>query len=28
YATCPLPPQQNKLPLTIPAGELKYAGGH
>ncbi len=29
YATCPLPPQQNKLPLAITAGELKYAGaGH
>jgi uncharacterized protein len=28
YATCPLPPQQNKLPLAITAGELKYAGSH
>jgi hypothetical protein len=28
YATCPLPPQQNKLPLAIPAGELKYTGLH
>jgi uncharacterized protein len=29
YATCPLPPQQNKLPLAIQAGELRYAGaGH
>jgi uncharacterized protein len=28
FATCPLPPQQNKLPLAIPAGELKYAGAH
>ena len=29
YATCPLPPPENKLPLAITAGELKYAGsGH
>ena len=28
YATCPLPPQQNRLPVAIPAGELKYAGAH
>ncbi|HEX7964696.1 MAG TPA: DUF1684 domain-containing protein [Gammaproteobacteria bacterium] len=28
YATCPLPPSQNRLPLAITAGELKYAGGH
>ncbi|HEY1773953.1 MAG TPA: DUF1684 domain-containing protein [Gammaproteobacteria bacterium] len=28
YATCPLPPQQNKLPLAITAGELKYSGSH
>jgi uncharacterized protein (DUF1684 family) len=28
YATCPLPPPQNKLPLRIEAGEEKYAGGH
>jgi len=26
YATCPLPPPQNRLPLAITAGELKYAG--
>jgi uncharacterized protein (DUF1684 family) len=26
YATCPLPPQQNKLPFRIEAGEKKYAG--
>ena len=25
YATCPLPPPQNKLPFPIPAGEKKYA---
>ncbi len=24
YATCPLPPKQNVLPLAIPAGELRY----
>ena len=29
YATCPLPPAQNRLPIAITAGELKYAGsGH
>lgn len=27
YATCPLPPKQNKLPLKIEAGELRY-GAH
>lgn len=27
YATCPLPPEQNKLPLRIEAGE-KFAGHH
>ncbi|HEV7743560.1 MAG TPA: DUF1684 domain-containing protein [Pyrinomonadaceae bacterium] len=26
FATCPLPPQQNHLPLRIEAGEKKYAG--
>lgn len=26
YATCPLPPPENRLPLAITAGELKYAG--
>ena len=26
YATCPLPQQQNKLPLRIEAGEKKYRG--
>lgn len=26
YATCPLPPPQNKLPIRIEAGEKKYAG--
>jgi uncharacterized protein (DUF1684 family) len=28
YATCPLPPKQNKLAVKIEAGEKKYAGGH
>jgi uncharacterized protein len=27
YATCPLPPPQNRLALPITAGEKKYAGG-
>ena len=26
FATCPLPPEQNRLPIAITAGELKYAG--
>jgi len=28
YATCPLPPPQNRLALAVGAGEKKYAGGH
>jgi hypothetical protein len=24
YATCPLPPEQNRLPVAIPAGEMRY----
>ena len=28
FATCPLPPYQNRLKLKITAGEKKYAGGH
>jgi uncharacterized protein (DUF1684 family) len=28
YATCPLPPLQNRLPIAIEAGEKRYAGGH
>jgi uncharacterized protein len=28
YATCPLPPLQNRMPFRIEAGEKKYAGGH
>jgi uncharacterized protein len=27
FATCPLPPPQNRLQLRVPAGEKKYAGG-
>jgi uncharacterized protein (DUF1684 family) len=27
FATCPLPPAQNRLSLRVEAGELKYAGG-
>ncbi len=28
YATCPLPPKQNVLPLAVTAGEKKYEGIH
>jgi uncharacterized protein (DUF1684 family) len=28
FATCPLPPYQNRVKLQITAGERKYAGGH
>jgi uncharacterized protein (DUF1684 family) len=28
FATCPLPPRQNRLSLRIEAGEKKYAGAH
>jgi uncharacterized protein (DUF1684 family) len=28
FATCPLPPLQNRLPIPIEAGEKKYVGGH
>jgi uncharacterized protein (DUF1684 family) len=28
YATCPLPPDENRLPIRIPAGEKNYKGGH
>jgi uncharacterized protein len=28
YATCPLPPDGNRLPLRIEAGEKLWAGGH
>ncbi len=27
YATCPLPPRQNRLEVAVHAGEKKYAGG-
>jgi len=27
FATCPLPPPQNKLPIAVGAGEKKFAGG-
>ena len=26
YATCPLPPKQNILPIRVEAGEKRYAG--
>lgn len=28
YATCPMPPEGNRLDLYVRAGELKYEGGH
>jgi len=28
FATCPLPPYQNRMKLKVTAGEKKYAGGH
>jgi hypothetical protein len=28
FATCPLPPKQNRLPLAVRAGEKKYGEGH
>lgn len=28
YATCPLPPKENRLPIRVEAGEKAYAGGH
>lgn len=28
FATCPLPPLQNRLPVRVDAGEKKYRGGH
>lgn len=28
YATCPLPPEQNKLKIRVTAGEKNYATGH
>jgi uncharacterized protein (DUF1684 family) len=28
FATCPLPPKGNRLPIRVPAGERKYRGPH
>ncbi len=28
YATCPLPPQENRLPFAVNAGEKRYGSGH
>ena len=28
FATCPLPPKGNRLPVRVTAGEKRYAGGH
>ncbi|MEA2490620.1 MAG: uncharacterized protein QOH21_2412, partial [Acidobacteriota bacterium] len=28
FATCPLPPLQNRMPVRVTAGEKKYRGGH
>lgn len=28
FATCPLPPRENRLPFAIPAGEKNYRGQH
>lgn len=28
FATCPLPPLQNRLPIRVEAGEKRYEGGH
>jgi uncharacterized protein (DUF1684 family) len=28
YATCPLPPKENRLPFAVEAGELRYKDGH
>jgi uncharacterized protein (DUF1684 family) len=28
YATCPLPPPQNRMPVRVEAGEMAYAKGH
>ena len=28
YATCPLPPKQNRLPFAVNAGEKRYGSGH
>jgi uncharacterized protein (DUF1684 family) len=28
YATCPLPPKENTLPMPVTAGEMRYGKGH
>lgn len=28
FATCPLPPKENRLPFAVPAGEKNYRGAH
>jgi uncharacterized protein (DUF1684 family) len=28
FATCPLPPRENRLPIAVTAGEKKYRGAH
>jgi uncharacterized protein len=28
YATCPLPPKENVLPIPVTAGEMRYGSGH
>ncbi len=28
YATCPLPPKENTLPMAVEAGEMRYGKGH
>ena len=28
FATCPLPPKENRLPIAVTAGEKKYRGAH
>ncbi len=28
FATCPLPPKENRMPFRVPAGEKKYHGPH
>jgi uncharacterized protein (DUF1684 family) len=28
FATCPLPPKENRLPFAVRAGEMNYRGGH
>jgi uncharacterized protein (DUF1684 family) len=28
HTSCPIPPQQNRLPIAIPAGEKRYTGKH